>query len=345
MSTIKSRKELFALLQAICEENREYYSHFGQWKRPQIKVFWLEVNVNYVKNILELSGAKFIDKSLFLLNHADETYWIDTSNKRIWQIFCLSQTNTALKMLRSVFLGKRGVDKLWAPESFMFKVQNEFGYTNRGFGIRFEDTFTMEEPKSNFSAKLWIGRNPSERQEQLLNAAKDNFSKSSIRFGKNWSTDGRNISGELYEFFYNGHMTVNTCDDFENFVELISYVKTAYLKELEVMEKERSKRSSFVETIFSEKINNTDFSHISFSGVGRMMLWLEPYETQEDFIRYSGVDLHTGDFLTLDLGENYAYITPQPNACMNVAPRFGTLSARHLSSDVKIYYGGVPLFE
>ena len=345
MNTIKSRKGLFTLLQAICEENREYYSRFGQWKRPQIKVLWLEVNQRHVQNILESSGSKSIDKSLFSLYHEGEAYWIDTSNKRIWQIFTLSQTNTALRMLRSLFIGKMGVDKLWAPESFMFKAQKEFGYTNRGFGIRFKDSLTMEEPKSNFSAKLWIGRNPSEKQEHLLNVAKDNFSKSSIRFGKNWSLDGKSISGDLYELFYNGHMTVNTCDNFENFIDLISYIKNSYLKELELMEKERSKKPSFIETVFSEKIDSNNFSRISFSGIGKMRLWLQPYENRGDFRRYSGVDLHTGDFLTLDLGENYSYITPQLNACMNVAPRFGTLSARHLSSNVKIFYDGVPLFD
>lgn len=201
MVSVKNRKELFALMQAICEDNREYYSRFGRWIRPQIKVFWLEVNERYIESTLQSSGAQHIDKELFLLQYEDEPYWIDTGNKRIWQIFSVAETKNTEKMLRSLFLGKKGVDKLWAPESFMLKAQDEFGYTNRGFGIRFKDTLTMKEPKSNFSAKLWIGRNPSENQQRLYNVANETFSKSSIRFGKNWSDDENHMSGELYELF------------------------------------------------------------------------------------------------------------------------------------------------
>lgn len=344
MVSVKNRKELFALMQAICEDNREYYSRFGRWIRPQIKVFWLEVNERYIESTLQSSGAQHIDKELFLLQYEDEPYWIDTGNKRIWQIFSVAETKNTEKMLRSLFLGKKGVDKLWAPESFMLKAQDEFGYTNRGFGIRFKDTLTMKEPKSNFSAKLWIGRNPSENQQRLYNVANETFSKSSIRFGKNWSDDENHMSGELYELFYDGHMTVNTCDDFENFIEFISYIRNTYLGELNFMERERKKKPSFVETTFSENVNKSDFNRIVFSGTGHMNLWLEPYEIQDDIIRYSGADIHTGDFLTLDLCDNYAYISNQLNGCMNVAPRFGCLSARHLSSETKIYFDGVPLF-
>ncbi|MDP3104192.1 MAG: hypothetical protein Q8M95_06250, partial [Candidatus Methanoperedens sp.] len=78
MASIKSRKELFALLQAICEDNREYYSRFGRWVRPQIKVFWLEVNERFMESTLQSSGAQHIDTELFLLQYEDEPYWIDT---------------------------------------------------------------------------------------------------------------------------------------------------------------------------------------------------------------------------------------------------------------------------
>ena len=344
MVGVKSRKELFSLLQSVCEDNREFYSRFGRWTRPQIKVLWLEVNERFMKSTIELSGATYIDKDLFSLNYENEQYWIDTSSKRIWQIFCLSQTKDALTMLKYLFLERKGVDNLWAIESFMVKTQNEFRYTNRGFGIRFKDTLTKKEPKSKFSAKLWIGRNPSPNQQLLFKVANETFSKSSIRFGKNWSSDGRNISGELYEMFSDGHLTVNTCDDFENFIELISFIKKSYLNELEMIEKNRAKKPLFIETIFSEKINKDDFNRITLSGTGKMNLWLEPYEVNGDFTRYSGVDLHTGDFLTIDFGDDYAYISNQKNGCMNIAPRFGSLSARHLSSEVKIFFDGVPLF-
>ncbi len=260
MVIVKSRKELFSLLQAICEDNRDYFSRFGHWIRPQIKVFWLEVNESYINSVLESSGASMIDKNLYSIYFENEPYWIDTNNKRIWQIFCITKTLNGQKMLKSLFLEKKGVDKLWAPESFMFKVQDEFGYTNRGFGIKFRDSLSLREPKSNFSAKLWIGRNPSKNQERLLEVANDTFSKSTIRFGKNNSTDDRNISGEIYEFYYDGHLTVNTCDDFEKFIELIEYIKISYLTELEIMETKRNKTPSFIETVFSDKVDKNDLA-------------------------------------------------------------------------------------
>jgi len=61
----------------------------------EIKAFWLKVNERYMESTLQSSGARHIDKELFLLQYKDEPYWIDTGNKQ--QIFSLAE----IKMYRA----------------------------------------------------------------------------------------------------------------------------------------------------------------------------------------------------------------------------------------------------
>jgi len=344
MKAIRDRKELFALLRSVSESNRKYFSRYGSWKSPQIKVFWIEVNEKYINNLIAFSEAIKIDKNLFEIYYEDDRYWLDTSDKRIWQIFTLAKTESAEKMIRNKITKYRGADRLWFTEKFMEKIQNHFGYTNRGFGIKFKDGLSFEKPVSYFSAKLWIGKSYTSRQKKLLETARDTFSISTIRFGINESQDDTNISGKLYELYYSGHLTVTTCDDLEDTFLLLNYIKKSYRREIEFLEREFMKKPNFVEVIFSEKIDRNGFAVISSIGKGNLKLWLEPYEEDGDLTRYAGVDLHTGDFVQIDLADDYSYLSASKGACMNFAPRFGTLASRYMTAGTRIMYDGVDLF-
>ena len=342
--SIKNRKEFFALLESVNESNRDYFSRFGNWIKPQIKVFWIEVNDRYHLDILKNLNPKKVEKTLYEVHEKDQRYWIDISDKRIWQIFTFAETKSATQMIKNRILNHIGADRIWLTEKFMEKIQKELGYSDRGFGIKYKDILTEDEPKSKFSAKLWVGREKTEAQERLLSAVRDNFSLSSTRFGRNEARDGLKISGQLYELYYSGHITVNTCDDNEDMMEVLNLIKNNYKNEIEYLEKERRKRSSVIEILFSDNIDQAGLESITNTGKGSLKLWLHPFKKEEGITRYNGVDLHTGDYINLDVSNDYSYISTPKNACMNVAPRFGTIASRYLSSKVSIFHDGVELF-
>ncbi|MDO9537110.1 MAG: hypothetical protein Q7J68_02190 [Thermoplasmata archaeon] len=344
MEKVHDRKEFFALVNSVSERNRDYFSRYGSWSQPQVKLYWIEVNDRYFKKILEVSGARLIDTKFYEIEHENEVYWVDASDSRIWQIFTYAETKKADTMVKERILKFKGADNVWLPEKFMTRIQRDMGYNDRGFGIQYKDILSPDSPRSDFSAKLWVGKRHSPKQDDFLKSVKDIFSMSSVRFGKNESGDGYNLSGQLYELYYNGHMTVNTCDSIEEMVALYDFIRSTYRNEIEHLETENKKRASFIEILFSDNIERDGFDFRTNNGQGKLKLWLQPYQRDGDLIRYSGVDLHTGDFVQVDLSDNYSYVSASPGSCMNVAPRFGTLAARYMSSNVEILHEGVEMF-
>lgn len=342
MGRVKERKELFGLLSAVVSNNRDYYSRYGVWNYPQIKVFWIEVNTKLLPSFP--NGLERVDKDLYELSYKDHTYWIDTHDSRIWEIITFAPTNKTNSMIRNVFLKLKGIDRLWFTEKFMRSIQKNMGYDDRGFGIKFRDILTEGNEYSSFSAKFWIGKSSPEKQIEFLKNAQTSFSMSNIRFGKSKEVEHEVLSSELYELSYNGHITITTSDDIENVFNVISTIEERYKKNLLFLEREAKKKPVVVEVTFTDLIKLQSFNAITAYGNRNLRLWLHPYEIDGELHRYSGVDLHTGDFIYLDLAESYSYISAGKDACMNVAPRFGTLSSRYLSSNSELFYDGVELF-
>jgi len=342
MKTVKDRKEFYSLLSAVILNNRDYFNRYGNWKLPQIKVFWLEVNSRFKFQLPP--EMKYVENKLYELNYKEHRYWIDTRNERIWEIITFAPTNSTKSMINTLFLNGMGIDRLWFPERFMKTIQEKLGYNDRGFGIKFNDILTESNNPPKFSAKFWLGKNTTAGQLSFIENAKSSFSMSNIRFGKNSDDENESLSSELYELSYDGHITVTTSDDIENVFNVINTIEEQYNRNLIFLEKEALKKPVIVEVTYKEDVNISGFDAITTYGQKNLKLWLQQYERDGDLRRYSGVDLHTGDFIYLDMAEQYSYLSAEKKACMNVAPRFGTLSSRYLSSSSEIFYDGVELF-
>lgn len=338
MKRVRDRKELYSLLTSIGNSDVSLYSKYGPWTNPQIKVFWLEVDEKALSRVVDISGMEPIDRNLYGFKYRNDQFWIDTRNSRIWEIFTLSTTEATNAMIKRNFTNNLGVDRTWFTQRFMTGIEKRTGFVNRGFGIKYRDIFSPRNDRTDFSAKFWIGKN--NVQDDLLERIKERFSISSTRFGK--SEHGR--PGQLYELFYNGHMTISASDDMEETFFLISTIGDHYSSSLRDLEKRNMERPTFVEVTFSSKIDREGFDSISQTGRGEMKLWLQQYGMENDLSRYSGVDLHTGDFVQIDMADKFSYISTEQKGCMNIAPRFGTLSSRYLSTMSTLYHDGVEIF-
>lgn len=342
MGRVSDRKEFYGLLNAVVNNNRDYFLRYGNWKYPQIKIFWLEVNLKHLSALPH--QMEKIDNKLYEVRYKDEVYWIDTRDERIWEIFTLSSTQKTNSMLNNIFTNTIGIDRLWFTEKFMLKIRKKLGYDDRGFGIKFKDILTEGKDIADFSAKFWLGKNSTNRQISFLELAKSSFSMSNIRFGRTEIIDNDLPLSQLYELSYNGHMTVTTSTDTDSIFNVINTIEKQYKNNLIFLEKESKKKPVVVEVTYKDSVNISGFDAITSYGTRDLKLWLQNYEIGKDFGRYSGVDLHTGDFIYLDMADQYSYVTADENACMNVAPRFGTLSSRYLSSSTELFYDGVELF-
>lgn len=338
------------MLASVNEGNRSYFGKFGKWESPQIKVFWLEINHEYREQVLARLNPTPRDKDLYEWQpEQGHLFWIDASDDRIWQIYTLASTEDAKRHLRPLYHEARGVDRLWFPETFLQGVRKSMNFDDRGFGISFRNLLTPEADRPLFSAKFWLSHLDSSApasaaKQAFIDAGKRAFALSTVRFGRNVSSDDRGLSGQLYELYHDGHLTVTTCDETDDMLELLASIRGRYKQEVIDLEKARKRRTEVIEVEFDEPVAGASLNTLVESGSSNLRLWLHAFERSEDLTRYNGVDLHTGDFMHLDVADDYSYLSAERKACMNMAPRYGTLSSRYLSAKSRIFHDGVELF-
>ena len=152
------------------------------------------------------------------------------------------------------------------------------------------------------------------------------------------------VSGLLIEVYAAGSMTVTASEDPEEVLGLASEIGQSYRKDLTEMETRRLRSPRPVELNFGMPIDLERFQNLVEAGQGQARLWMQRYDVEDGLHRYTGVDLHTNEFLNLDVGSDYAYLVTQRHGCMNVAPRLMTISAERISGKTSLFYEGVPLF-
>jgi hypothetical protein len=75
-----------------------------------------------------------------------------------------------------------------------------------------------------------------------------------------------------------------------------------------------------------------------------MRLWLVETESESDFKRFAGVDLHTWDRVLLDVAPQYAFLTIPGRGCVNAAPRLATIQGEDNAGRTSISFDGVDVF-
>ncbi len=214
-------------------------------------------------------------------------------------------------------------------------------WKQKGIGLKFSDGLSPEDSAARFSLKAWYGeKRLIEGLDEVLENAKKKFAIYSVRWQKriNSSVD---ISTELYS---NGKITVNRATDINDVMIWISEMANTYSNAINDATDLRNSKMAAFELNFSQKIELNAFSKAVLMGSGDMRLWLIETEKEEDFRRYRGIDLHTGDRVFIDLGLDYAYLTIPTDGCVNAAPRIATLQGEDIGGFTQIFHDGVEVF-
>ncbi len=176
-----------------------------------------------------------------------------------------------------------------------------------------------DEEAGRFSLKAWYGATEKvPGLTEVLDTAKENFAiynacwqklkEDSVRLGVEWYSSGK--------------ATVNRAVDIDEVMLSISDMANRYEDALTEATDLRDYDLGAFELNFTQNIDLDAFSRIVAMGRGRMNLWLIETETEPDFRRFRGVDLHTWDRILLDVGPDYAYLavpgrgvsTPPPDS-------------------------------
>ncbi len=346
----KTRTELFGQISRRLEANTELLRRTAG-EPPEarlLKVFWIEVNPDHTPSPQFTRAWRETDRRFFVFaRNGSPTIWLDASDDRIWRAFSFGSTKRVDLILKRAFFRRRGFDRVWLTEPFLEKLRRSHGYQDRGFRLSFRDALSEAKNPSErprFSAKFWLGEEIPEKQRRFLEAAREAFSKSSLRMGRESRRPDSRVSGLLVEAYARGSMTVTASEEPEEVLGLANEIGRGYRTELTEMESRRDKSSRPVELDFATTVNLERFQRLVEAGQGQTRLWMQRYEVEDGLHRYTGVDLHTNELINLDIGPDYAYLVTRRRGCMNAAPRLMTISAEGISGKTSLFYEGVPLF-
>jgi hypothetical protein len=346
MPHLQTFSELKTLLQAGFEDNEESLSHFGATYSTQLKAYLIESNlsVSDLPCLPEYGRWKRLDVDHWYVNdggHSPGSLFLDSTRSRVWILYSLLDAGESDAAVVKWVSGINGLDRCWLSRKQLMYFGGIESWKEKGIGLKFSDGLTPEENAGNFSLKAWYGAS---RQipglDDVLSIAKEKFAIYSTRWQK-ISGGSVAISAEWYS---TGKVTINRAVDVEEVMLSISDIANRYEDSLLEATKIRDTKMGAFELDFTQTIDLDSFSKTVAMGRGTMNLWLVETESEPDFRRFRGVDLHTWDRVFMDLGTDYAYLTVPGKGCVNAAPRIATVQGEDNAGKTSIYFDGVEMF-
>jgi len=342
---IKSLRDFKIRLQAGFDKNEDSLEKFGKTYSKQLKAYLIESNHDSIEDISPpLGNWESLDKKGWYRGENSDfpnSIFINTIDDRVWILYSLLDAKRSDYLMDNWLKENKGLDRCWLSREHLLHWENEPHWDQRGIGLKFLDGLTPEEKAGNFSLKAWHGADRYvEGLDQIIENAKKNFAIYSLRWQKK-EKGHISISSEWYS---DGKVTINRADDVDEVLLHISKMANKYSNSIKEATELRNKTMGAFELDFSQEIDLDAFSETVLKGIGNMKLWLIEIESQDDFKRYKGLDLHTWDRILIDVGLDYAYLTVPGKGCINAAPRIAVIQGEDNAGKTKIYHDGVEVF-
>ncbi len=344
MANVRTLRDLKEMLQAGFEENEETLAKYGEIHLTQLKAYLLETNLSIGEVECPLGRWQSLDAKGWYVNgrgNSPNSLFLDTNRKRVWILYTILDANEADSLIEKWIRRVKGLDRCWLSRSHLLHYDNKESWQQRGLGLKFSDGLSPEDEAGYFSLKAWYGATQKiEGLAEVLETARDKFAIYSTRWQKN-----REGSVTLaIEWYSSGKATVNRATDVDEAMLSISDTANLYEDALVEATELRDNSMGAFELDFTQNIDLDAFSKTVSTGKGKMNLWLIETETEPNFRRFKGVDLHTWDRVFLDIGQNFAYLTVPGRGCVNAAPRIATIQGEDNAGKTSIYFDGVELF-
>ena len=345
MSNIQTLSDMKGLLQAGFDDNEESLVKYGETHFTQLKGYLIESN----KKITDMpcpagyGSWKKLDADDWYVNHGDNpgSLFLDASRDRVWIIYSLLDANYSDNAVFKLVSDTSGLDRCWLSRNLLLYYNKLDSWYERGIGLKFSDGLSPEDYAGNFSLKAWYGANKKlQGLDSIINQAKEKFAIYSTR----WQKINNGTISMSAEWYSNGKVTINRATDVDEVLLSISKMANRYEDALNEATNLRNRKMGAFEISFTQNIDLDSFSNTVTKGKGIMNLWLVETESQKDFKRFKGIDLHTWDRIFVDIGPDYAYLTIPGKGCVNAAPRIATLQGEDNAGKTTIYFDGVEIF-
>jgi len=343
---IKTLNDLKVKLQSGFDSNEESLVVSGKTYTTHLKAYLIEINNLTPTQIKSPDGKwkKLEDSTGWYKNISKEkpnSFFLDATRDRVWIIYSMLEANESDFFVDKWIKTNQGVDRCYLTRNHLLhwkKVQN---WRQRGLSLTFNDGLSSEDQAANFHLKAYYGDRPKiEGLTEIIEKAKESFVIHSVRWQKR-TEEKSHLTSEWYNF---GKVTINRALDIDESLISVSEIANYYLDSLKQATKLRDESLGAFELNFSQEIDLDAFSKKVMKGSGEMRLWLAQTESNPDFYRFRGIDLHTWDRILLDIGLNFAYLTIPAKGCVNAAPRIATIQGEDNAGRTIIYHDGVEVF-
>ncbi len=347
MREIKTLGDLKERLQAGFENNEESLELFGKTYSKQLKAYLIESNLSPENAGCPEGNWQKLDDSVGWYGNKDgnfpSTLFLDSTRERVWILYSLMDaTESDLTIDKWINPeNRKGLDRCWLSRNHLMHWE-KMGWSPRGLGLKFSDGLSQdEENAAYFSLKAYYGASHYiEGLDEVLEKAKEKFAMYSARWQKR--NEGSVVLST--EWYSNGKATINRALDVDEALISVAEMANRYADSLKEATKLREKTMGAFELDFSQEIDLDAFSKKVATGTGEMKLWLVETESDDDFRRFRGVDLHTWDRILMDVGPDFAYLTVPGKGCINAAPRIATIQGEDNAGNTSIYHDGVEIF-
>jgi len=344
MSKIHTLNDIKQLIQAGFDDNEETLSRYDKYSKPQLKAYLIESNQKRIDNFTSPYGIwrKLSSPDWYVLdsNEYHNSIFINTSGERVWTLYNIENAKESDIFIEKWIDDNIGLDRCWLSRGYLHYKKDKSNWEQKGIGLRYLDGLADEDEGGQFSLKAWYGNKQIEDLDRIIQEASNKLAIHSTRWKKT-SHGETKISMEMYS---EGKITINRAVDVDETLTEIFDTATRYEDGLVDASKLRDDNIGSFELNFKQKIDLDSFSKTVKKGKGQMRLWLTETESEADFKRFKGVDLHNWDRVLMDVGEDYAYITIPGKGCVNAVPRIATLQGEDNAGCTSMFYDGAEIF-
>lgn len=347
MSNLQSFAEMKNIFQAGLEGNKDSLIRYGATYSTQLKAYLIESNIP-VKSLPSAPNKSLwhgMDAKDWYVNVDEKhqgSFFLDTSRERVWIVYSLLKAEESDSAISNWISSIRGLDRCWLSHKHLMHYGHvKQDWVEKGIGLNFSDGLADKTDSGKFSMKAWYSsKEPILGIYEFLNRAKEQIAINSVRWQKK---DGNSVAISE-EWYNNGKVTVNQAFDAEEVMLSISDMANIYEDALLDATNKRNNKVCAFELNFSKTLDLEAFSDAVSIGKSSMNLWLTEVESEPDFKRFKGVDMHTWDRILMDLGPDYAYLTIPNDGCVNAAPRIATVQGEDNAGKTSIFFDGVEMF-
>lgn len=339
------------LLQTSFTESEEDYdsdddTYLEDSKGKNLKAYMIESHRKIQETQIDnyTIWKKFEDVDTWYYSVDNETsskfFVIDATSSRVWILYSILNVNEVDKIVKKLVKLTPKLDHCWLSRGFLESFKKQIGWKEKGIGLKYRNILSDQDNRATLSLKAWYGSNRIKGWDEFIEQAKEQVTISSIRWKKIIEGQTR-ITSEWYNY---GKVTITASEDIEETLMAITSMARRYEKSLIEATKLRDESFGAFELNFTQHIDLESFSEAVSMGKSAMNLWLTETESEFDFKRFRGVDMHTWDVVFLDLGVDYAYLTIPGKGCVNAAPRIATIQAENTAGKTDIYFNGDEIF-